>query len=65
MHPQAEAVAWWKPSDYFRLAALACDSQERRAAHTLAGLHGVHGGHGAARGCTGLQGVAGDEDADA
>ena len=29
---QAEAVAWWKPSDYFRLAALACDSQDRHAA---------------------------------
>jgi len=29
---QAEAVAWWKPSDYFRLAALACDSQDRGAA---------------------------------
>ena len=30
---QAEAVAWWKPSDYFRLAALACDSQDRHAAN--------------------------------
>ena len=29
---QAEAVAWWKPSDYFRLVALACDSQDRHAA---------------------------------
>ena len=28
----AEAVAWWKPADYFRLASLACESQDRHAA---------------------------------
>ena len=38
---QAEAVAWWKPSDYFRLVSLACDSPDRHAA--MAALNAAAG----------------------
>lgn len=28
----AEAIAWWSPSDFYRLASLACDTSDRAAA---------------------------------
>ncbi len=28
----AQVVAWWRPSDYYRLASLACECNDRRAA---------------------------------